>query len=256
MLMVVSPAKSLDFDTPHAPMNSKMPQFLEHSSQLIDQLKLHEPDYFQTLMKISPKLAQLNWQRFQDWRMPFTQENARPAVFAFTGDVYQGLDVHSLNEDQLNVCDQKLRILSGLYGLLKPSDLMQAYRLEMGTKYANEKGKNLYEFWGNKITHQLNEDLAGQVLVNLASNEYFKAVQVKALHSAVITPVFKDQKNGKYKIISFFAKRARGFMARYIIEHNLTQPEQLKAFDVAGYEFCAEESGASTYVFKRLEGVS
>lgn len=207
-------------------------------------------------MKVSDKIAGLNVARFAEWSETFTTDNARQAIFAFKGDVYTGLEAETLSEDDLSYAQSHLRMLSGLYGLLKPLDLMQPYRLEMGTKLANERGSNLYQFWGNIITDKLNEALSEQgdnVLINLASNEYFKAVKPKALDAQIITPVFKDCKNGQYKVISFYAKKARGMMARYIIENRIESVKQLEAFDTAGYYFAADESTPTELVFKREE---
>ncbi len=254
MLIVVSPAKKLDFDTPLVTNEYSQPTLLEHSEVLIEQCVQLSPDQIASLMKLSDKLAGLNAARFGQWSLPFTPENARPAILAFNGDVYTGLDAQSFSAADFSFAQQYFRILSGLYGLLKPLDLMQAYRLEMGTKLDNERGNNLYQFWGDIITKELNQALAEQgdnVLVNLASNEYFKAVKKKALNAEIITPQFKDWKNGQYKMISFFAKKARGLMARYIIQHQLTDIEQLKNFDLAGYEFSADLTQGNDWVFTR-----
>jgi cytoplasmic iron level regulating protein YaaA (DUF328/UPF0246 family) len=205
-------------------------------------------------MKLSDKLAGLNAARFGEWSLPFTPENARQAVLAFNGDVYSGLDANSFSDDDFNFAQQHFRILSGLYGLLKPLDLMQAYRLEMGTKLDNVRGANLYQFWGDIITKELNEVLVEQgddVLINLASNEYFKAVNKKSLNATIITPQFKDWKNGQYKMISFYAKKARGLMARYIIQNQIKNIEQVKDFDLAGYQFNTDFSQGNELVFTR-----
>ena len=254
MLLVVSPAKNLDFDSPLVTANYSQPQLLEHSQALINHCIKLTPAQLSSLMGISDKLAGLNAARFGQWAVPFTAENARPAVLAFNGDVYTGLDAQSFNEDDFEFAQQHLRILSGLYGLLKPLDLMQAYRLEMGTKLLNDRGANLYQFWGDIITNELNQVLKRQgddILINLASNEYFKSIKKKSLKATIITPAFKDWKNGQYKIISFFAKKARGLMARYIIEKKLTDVEQLKNFDLAGYQFNREFSQGNDWVFTR-----
>jgi cytoplasmic iron level regulating protein YaaA (DUF328/UPF0246 family) len=206
------------------------------------------------LMHISDKLAGLNAARFAQWQLPFTEQNAKAALFTFNGDVYQGLDALSLSDDDIAFAQQHLRILSGLYGVLRPLDLMQPYRLEMGTKLANPQGKDLYAFWQDTITTLLNQQLSAlnsELVVNLASQEYFKAVKPKLLNGRVITPVFKDFKNGQYKIISFFAKKARGLMARYIIQHRLSRAEQLTGFNLAGYQFSREHSSANELVFLR-----
>lgn len=254
MLVVISPAKNLDFESPLPTQQYSAPEFLAHSQQLIDVCKQLTPAQLSSLMGISDKLAGLNAARFAQWQQPFTTENARPAVFAFNGDVYTGLQAHSLTETQLTFAQQHLRILSGLYGLLKPLDLIQAYRLEMGTKLENSRGTNLYQFWGEIITKAVNQALVEQgdeVLVNLASNEYFKSVKPKQLAGQIITPAFKDWKNGQYKMISFFAKKARGLMARYIIEQQLTEVEQLKQFDSEGYQYNTELSKGNNWVFTR-----
>ena len=254
MLMVVSPAKTLDYDTQPVTTASSQPDFLEQAEVLIKQLRTLTPADLGSLMKISDKLAQLNAARFEAWRQPFTPDNAKQAVLAFKGDVYTGLDAETLTEKQFQFTQKHLRILSGLYGILRPLDLMQAYRLEMGTKFANSGGKNLYAFWGDQITEKLNEDIAAQkhkVLVNLASNEYFKSVKPKQLKVPVITPVFKDWKNGQYKIISFYAKKARGLMCRYAIDQKITKAEQLKSFDYEGYSYNESMSSDSEWVFIR-----
>ncbi len=256
MLLVVSPAKNLDYDSPLATEQFSQPELLEHSQLLIKQCKKLTPADISSLMGISDKLAGLNAARFGEWATPFTQDNARQAILAFNGDVYTGLDAKSFSEKDFAFAQQHMRILSGLYGLLKPLDLMQAYRLEMGKKLDNDRGSNLYQFWGDIITEHLNAALVAQgdnVLINLASNEYFKSVKKKSLKAEVITPAFKDWKNGQYKMISFFAKKARGLMARYIIENQITDVEQLKAFDVAGYQYSTELSKANDWVFTRKE---
>ena len=256
MLMVISPAKSLDFETPAATEQYSQAALTAHSAELIDVCRQLRPADLASLMKISDKLAGLNVARFAEWSTDFKPDNAKQAVFAFTGDVYTGLDAMSLSDSERAFAQQHLRILSGLYGLLRPLDLIKAYRLEMGSKLGNDRGANLYQFWGDIITDAVNAALAEQgdkVLINLASNEYFKAVQKKRLQGQVITPVFKDCKAGKYKIISFYAKRARGLMARYIIANKLTEVAQLQDFDSDGYYFCAAESSATELVFKREE---
>ncbi|CAA0116784.1 Uncharacterised protein [BD1-7 clade bacterium] len=254
MLMLISPAKSLDFESPLATQTHTQPDFLPQSQQLIDELRELSPPAIQALMKISPQLADLNFGRFLNWQTPFTQDNSRQALLAFTGDVYQGLDVGSFSEEDFSFAQQHLRILSGLYGVLKPLDLMQPYRLEMGTKFANSQGKNLYEFWGEQVTDYLNQQLAAQgadTLVNLASNEYYKSVKPKLLNATIVTPVFKDFKNDQYKIISFYAKKARGMMAAYIIKNRITDAESIKGFDTGGYYFSAETSSDKEWVFLR-----
>ncbi|MDW6093702.1 peroxide stress protein YaaA [Vibrio rhizosphaerae] len=256
MLIVVSPAKTLDYESPLKTDKHTLPELLDHSEVLIDVCRQLTPADIASLMKVSDKIAGLNVARFAEWSKQFSFENARQAILAFKGDVYTGLEAESLSDGDLDYAQQHLRMLSGLYGLLKPLDLMQPYRLEMGTKLANPRGNNLYQFWGNVITEKLNEAIQAQgdhILVNLASNEYFKAVNVKALDAEVITPVFKDCKNGQYKVISFYAKKARGMMARYIIENRITSVEKLSEFDVAGYGYDAGESTATELVFKREE---
>lgn len=240
MLIVVSPAKTLDFETPPVIDKYTLPALLDDSAELIDQLKKLSPDDIGKLMSISPKLATLNSNRYFDWTLPFNAENAKQAVLAFKGDVYTGLNAGTLNKSELDFAQNHLRILSGLYGVLRPLDLMQAYRLEMGTKFNNHRGVSLYQFWGDIITDLLNKDFKKQknnVLINLASTEYFKSVNTKKLNAKIITPVFKDQKNGVYKIISFYAKKARGLMSRYIIQNKLTDPEAIKGFNLEGYTF-------------------
>ncbi len=256
MLIVVSPAKTLDYESPLPSERHTQPELTQHSKALIEVCRKLTPADISALMKVSDKIAGLNVARFAEWSETFTFENARQAIFAFKGDVYTGLEAETLSDDDLSFAQSHLRMLSGLYGLLKPLDLMQPYRLEMGTKLANDRGSNLYQFWGNVITDKLNEAIAAQgdnVLVNLASNEYFKAVNTKQLDAQAITPVFKDCKNGQYKVISFYAKKARGMMARYIIENRIESVKQLETFDTAGYYFVAAESTATELVFKREE---
>jgi len=254
MLMVISPAKTLDYDSPARTARYTQPDFLAHSAELIATLRQLSPADVSQLMSISDALARLNVGRFHDWGGEFTPENAKQAVLAFMGDVYEGLDAGSLGDDELTWLQQHLRILSGLYGLLRPLDLMQAYRLEMGTRLANPRGANLYQFWGDIITDALNAELAKQPrpqLVNLASDEYFKSVKPKKLQATVITPVFQDLKNGQYKIISFYAKRARGLMARWAVQHAVSDAEALKGFDSEGYAFDANASDTTHWVFRR-----
>jgi hypothetical protein len=254
MLVVVSPAKNLDYETPLPSSFYTQPELLEQSEALVSICKTLTPADLSSLMGISDKLAGLNVARFAQWSLPFTPDNARPAIYAFNGDVYTGLDAYSLKETAFDFTQQHLRILSGLYGVLKPFDLMQPYRLEMGTKLVNPRGANLYQFWQGIVTDKINEAIAAQgdnILVNLASTEYFKVIEKKRLKADVITPSFKDWKNGQYKMISFFAKKARGLMARYIIDHQITDVEQLKGFDVAGYQYNAAMSKANDWVFTR-----
>ncbi|WP_163560630.1 peroxide stress protein YaaA [Halomonas sp. NO4] len=259
MLSVISPAKSLDFETPPTTAHYTQPDFLDRSQTLVDILRDYSPQRLSELMGISDKLAGLNAARFAEWQPPFTPDNAKPAVQAFQGDVYQGLAADTFNEADNAFAQEHLRILSGLYGLLRPLDLIQPYRLEMGTKLENPAGKDLYAFWKPRLTEALSEAAAASgspVLVNLASNEYFKAIDPKRLEARVVTPVFKDEKNGKLKIISFYAKKARGLMAAWMIRQRLDDPEGLKEFDVAGYRFNATLSEGDTLVFTRAEGAS
>jgi len=256
MLILISPAKTLDYQSPLATKRFTLPELLDHSQQLIkDARKLTAPQ-IASLMSISDKLASLNATRFHDWQPDFTPENARQAILAFKGDVYTGLQAETFSEADFDFAQQHLRMLSGLYGVLRPLDLMQPYRLEMGIRFANTRGKDLYQFWGDIITDKLNEGLEAQndrVLINLASDEYFKSVKTKKLAGEVIKPVFLDEKNGKFKVISFYAKKARGLMSRYIIENRLTTPEQLTAFNSDGYFFDKDASGSGELVFKRHE---
>ena len=241
MKIVVSPAKSLDFETALPTQKHTEPSFLVEAEKLNNVLQKKSPKNLSDLMSISDKLAQLNWQRNQDWSLPFTQENARPAVYAFNGDVYTGLDGYTIPEDKLDILQDKLRILSGLYGILKPLDLIQPYRLEMGTKLKVGRSNNLYEFWKKQLTEWLNNELQDdELFVNLASNEYFSAIDKKALKVPVITPQFKDWKGDKLKMISFFAKKARGMMVRYIIDTGAETIEDLKGFNYDGYGYSEE----------------
>ena len=256
MLIVLSPAKTLDYET-SAPISTfSQPDLLTESQLLINRCQKLSMQDIASLMKVSDKIAGLNVARFSEWQTPFSLDNAKQALFAFQGDVYTGLQAQTLTSQTLDYAQQHLRILSGLYGVLRPFDLMQAYRLEMGSRLDNERGSNLYQFWGNLITQTLNDTLKAQgddLLVNLASNEYFKAVKKKELKGEIITPIFKDQKKGQYKIISFYAKKARGLMARYLLENQLTSIEQLKAFDADGYYFVENQSTETELVFYRDE---
>lgn len=256
MLALISPAKTLDYETALPTDIYTQPRLLEQSQQLIDVCRKLSATEIASLMTVSEKIANLNVERFRDWNAEFDFSNARQALFAFKGDVYTGLDAYHLKDQDIDFAQQHLRMLSGLYGLLRPLDLMMPYRLEMGTKLKNTRGNNLYEFWGSIITDQINQDLAeidAKLLVNLASDEYYKSVNEKKIQAEIIKPVFLDQKNGKYKVISFYAKKARGLMARYLIENKLSQVEQLKAFDSEGYYFDAESSSDKELVFKRDE---
>lgn len=254
MLLVISPAKTLDYDTLPATARFTQPQHLDHAQELIGQLRQMSPQQIGELMHLSDKLAALNVARYGSWQPDFTPANAKQALLAFKGDVYTGLAAEDFSEEDFDFAQQHLRMLSGLYGVLRPLDLMQPYRLEMGTKLANARGANLYEFWGERISGWLNEALAAQgddILLNLASNEYFGAVKRKALNARIIDTEFKDLKNGQYKIISFYAKKARGLMARYVIKERIRDPEQLKAFDYQGYRYSAEQSKPDSLVFLR-----
>jgi len=254
MLMVISPAKTLDYDSTPITDQATQPRYLDDSQELIDVLKEKSPQDIAELMSLSDKLASLNVARYGSWTRKATKNNARQALLAFKGDVYTGLHVEDFSEEDLAFAQQHLRMLSGLYGVLRPLDLMQPYRLEMGTKLANPRGRDLYSFWGERISESLNRDLAEQgddVLVNLASQEYFHAVKPKALKARVVDTVFKDRKNGDYKIISFYAKKARGLMARYVIKERVTEPEGLKDFDLDGYRFDKTSSTLNKLVFLR-----
>ena len=252
MLIVLSPAKSLDLETPPTTKLHTQPAFLDHSAQLIDRLREFSPVQLGELMELSDALSTLNVARYASWTKDTSE--ARQAVMTFNGDVYDGLDARSMNAKQLAYTQSRIRILSGLYGMLKPLDLIHPHRLEMGTRLATPRGKSLYDFWGDTITDALNhsaEEQGAEVLVNLASEEYFKSVKRKKLSMPVITPNFEDWKNGKYKIISFFAKRARGMLARYAAVHGITDPEKLKKFDVDGYRFEPSVSDETNWVFRR-----
>lgn len=254
MLVVLSPAKNLDYKSEIPKLRTSQPQLLDEADRLIEQLRPLSGEQLSALMHVSEPLGELNYERFQSWHRPFTESNARAAVLAFDGDVYKGLAASSWTQEDFAFAQQHLRILSGLYGLLRPLDLMQPYRLEMGTSFANERGKNLYEFWGNTITDSLNARILrnqSRALVNLASKEYFRSVKPARLKVPVIEPVFKEVRNGTAKIISFFAKKARGQMAAYIVKHRLGEPEALQAFDWDGYKFQAELSDERSWVFTR-----
>lgn len=252
MKIVISPAKSLNFEKELPTTQYSEAAFLKESKKVQTVLKTKSPNELSGLMDISDKLAELNWQRNQDWKTPFTPENARPAIYTFDGDVYTGLDAFTIPLEKLDTLQETVRILSGLYGILKPLDLMQAYRLEMGTKLPIGENKNLYEFWKPTLVKALNKELQkGELFVNLASTEYFSAVDVKALKVPVITPEFKDYKDGKLKIISFFAKKARGMMVRYILDTNAKTVDDLKGFNYEGYQFDTNLSKGNLLVFTR-----
>lgn len=261
MIIVISPAKALDYETPPTTALHTQPDFLDHAGELIAVLREKSPAEIAELMSLSDALATLNAARYESWSRHFSPANAKQALLAFDGDVYAGLDAPSLSEDELAWAQDHLRILSGLYGVLRPLDLMQPYRLEMGTRLANPRGKNLYAFWGERITEALNallarEDAAGRepVLLNLASDEYFKSVKPKKLDGRLVSAAFEDWRGGRYKIISFYAKRARGLMSRFVIRNRIDAVEGLKAFDAEGYAFAPEASEADRLVFRRREG--
>jgi len=254
MLIVISPAKTLDYETPAKTKVFTTPEYLQHSQQLIDELRTLSALDIAELMKVSINIAELNFGRYESWKLPFSEKNAKQAVLAFKGDVYTGLEADTFNSKDFKFAQAHLRTLSGLYGLLRPLDLMQPYRLEMGTRLENSRGKNLYEFWGEEITQGLNQQLKkikSKYLINLASNEYFKAVKVKQLDAEVITPAFKEYKNGDYKMIGVYAKKARGMMSKYIIKHQLTDPEAIKSFAEEGYRYNKKLSIGNNWVFSR-----
>ena len=254
MFIILSPAKSLDFEAPLRIKKSSEPFLKDDAASLIAILKNLDVAQIGSLMKISARLSKINVERFEKWSLYPNANQNRQAVFAFNGDVYEGLAAATLNSAQLNYLQSHLRILSGLYGVLRPLDLIQAYRLEMGSSLINARGRNLYAFWNSKVTEVINvqmEQQDCQVLINLASEEYFKAICPNLLNVPIITPIFQDYKNGKYKIISFFAKRARGLMARYCAENKIRKPEKLKLFDVDGYVYCKEVSDQRRWIFRR-----
>jgi hypothetical protein len=256
MLIVVSPAKTLDYETPPKTKINTLPDYLDDSQELINRLRCFSSLDIVELMKVSKKIADLNFDRYEAWNKKFTEKNAKQAALAFKGDVYTGLDAESFSAADFKFAQKHFRILSGLYGLLRPLDLMQPYRLEMGTKLETDRGKNLYEFWGSKITEGLNKQLKktkSNVLINLASNEYFKSVKPKELDAEIITPEFKEYKNGDYKMIGIYAKKARGMLSRYIIQNQLTDPEDIKSFSEDGYKFNKKLSTVNKWVFTRKQ---
>ena len=256
MFFVLSPAKNLNEKDPYPVSSFTPPDLLPEAEILMQELRQLAPQQIPELMHVSDKIALLNAERNAVWHTPFTPENAKQAVFMFNGDVYEGIAANTLKPEQIDYLQQHVRLLSGLYGVLRPLDLMQPYRLEMGTAFANTRGKNLYEFWGDKITDLLNQTLkqaGSDVLINLASQEYFKSVNTKKLNARLITPIFKDEKNSKYKIISFYDKRASGLLVRYAAEHGITEPEMLKNFDYEGYSFNEAASNEAEWVFMREE---
>jgi uncharacterized protein len=256
MLTVISPAKTLDYQTPVLTEDFTQPSQLGQSRKLIRQLRQCSAPELASLMNVSSNIAELNKSRFKHWKTPFRLDNARQALFAFKGDVYLGLDAFSMREEDVTFAQGHLRILSGLYGVLRPLDLMQPYRLEMGTRLATEQARNLYQFWDTRITKLLNQELKrsqSDTLVNLASTEYFKSVKTKLLKARIVTPVFKDFNNDEYQVIGFFAKKARGMMSRYIIDQQINDVEALKSFTTAGYGFNAKLSTENEWVFTRKQ---
>ena len=254
MYFLISPAKNLNEEHEFTPKFYSQPPLLEQAEILMQDVRLLAPQQIAQLMHVSDKIALLNAERNQNWHTPFTPDNAKLALFMFNGDVYEGIAPRSLDDEQISYIHNHVRILSGLYGLLRPLDLMQPYRLEMGTALPNLRGKNLYEFWGNRITERLNFTLQcadDGILVNLASQEYFKAIQPKKLNARIITPVFQDEKNGQFKVISFYAKRARGLMVRFAAENTIENVEDLKHFDLDGYQFNAAASSENEWIFQR-----
>ena len=256
MLTVISPAKTLDFDTPTVTDAFTQPVHLTQSRKLVRRMRQLSGQELSSLMKVSGNIADLNQQRFKQWKTPFKPENARQAIFAFKGDVYIGLDAYSMTTQNVDFAQEHLRILSGLYGVLRPLDLMQPYRLEMGTRIDTDAGNNLYQFWDARITKTLNQELKlsnANTLINLASNEYFKAIKPKLLKAEVITPVFKDYNKGSYQVIGFFAKKARGLMARYLIDNEIDNPAELMNFSAQGYAYNAAMSNSHEWVFTRRQ---
>ncbi|MCP4486987.1 MAG: peroxide stress protein YaaA [Gammaproteobacteria bacterium] len=256
MLILISPAKTLDFTAPTLTEAYSLPEYLKQSRQLVKRLRELSPGDLSDLMNVSDKIANLNAERFKQWKTPFKPDNARQAIFAFKGDVYLGLDAYGMSDVNIEFAQQHLRILSGLYGILRPLDLIQPYRLEMGARLGTKWGDNLYKFWGSRITTAIDTELASSnspLLVNLASNEYFKSITPANLNAEIVTPVFKDYKNGKYKIISFFAKKARGLMARYIIDHHITDKDSIMSFNLDGYSYDESLSNAQELVFSRRQ---
>ena len=260
MLVTLSPSKGQDFDIPMPSADFTVPEQLDQSQILINELLDYDPEKIGELMSISENLSQLNYQRFHDFHTPFNADNAKPALFAFKGDVYSGIESSTLNEADLAYAQDHLRILSGLYGALRPMDLIQPYRLEMKTKLKNPRGTDLYQFWGNQITDSLNNILAEQaaadkptVLVNLASNEYYKSVKAKQINGRILNIDFKETKDGKTRIIAFYAKKARGMMADFILRNRIEKPEDIKGFDTAGYRYDAKLSTEDRWTFERIQ---
>lgn len=258
MIILISPAKSLDFETQVKTKNATTPMFLKQAATLMKTLRTQSAEDLSRLMKLSESLGQLNFERNQRWKKKHDGPESKPAVFAFQGDVYKGLEVDSFSAAELRRCQKHVRILSGLYGVLRPMDLLQPYRLEMGTRLANEGGSNLYEFWGDTVTETLNQELTAlksKLVVNLASNEYSKVAKLKNLNANVVSPAFRDWKNGEYKMISFFAKRARGLMTRYAITNSIKTAEGLNDFDLDGYSYSEQLSKPNEPVFTRKQAL-
>lgn len=251
MLTILSPAKTLNFEKQVLVFEYSIPSFIEDSERLVLELKKYSVKKLSVLMKINSKLAQLNYERFQSWQPPFSASNAKQAILTFKGDVYHGLEADTFSQEDFEFAQQNLVMLSGLYGVLKSLDLIQPYRLEMGTKLKTRKWKNLYEFWGDKITLAINEMIADDVLINLASNEYFKVIKKDLLKGKIITPTFKEYRDGDYKFVHIFGKKARGLMARFIIQNKITDPDQIKLFDLEGYYYNDRLSNEFDWVFTR-----
>jgi len=254
MLIIISPAKTMDSNPVKLNTPASQPDFLPDSLEIVNVLKKYSPKRISTLMKINPKLSQLNFERYQEWELPFNEHNAKPAIYSFKGDVYNGIKIEEYTDSDLEHAQESLRILSGLYGVLRPLDLIQPYRLEMGTKLKVKRKKDLYNFWGKKLMNNLQEDLKSSnqnVLINLASAEYFKAVHLNKLTSRIITPVFREYNNGTYKFMSVFGKRARGLMVRYILKNRINNPEEIKLFDAEGYFYNDQQSKGDDWVFTR-----
>ena len=254
MLTIISPSKTLDYQSPLTTQTHSLPEFLQSTKQLVAVCQKLSSDDLAKLMSISPKLATANYERFQNWQADFNFDNARQAILAFKGDVYEGLHVEDFNDGDLKFAQSHLRILSGLYGLLRPLDLIQPYRLEMGIRLKNGNYTNLYQFWGDKLTDKLNDELAKSsqpTLINLASNEYFKAIKPKQLKTKIIQPIFLDKSKGDYKVISFYAKKARGLMSRFIIKNSINNSDDIKSFNLAGYQFDSQRSTELEWYFTR-----
>ena len=254
MIAIISPSKTQDFSSNGQPEAFSQPQFLKQSEMLVKELRKKKTADIKSLMEVSDKIAELNYERYRQFKTPFTPEDSKQALFSFKGDVYTGIDSENYKEEELEFAQDHLRILSGLYGVLRPLDLIQPYRLEMKIKLKNRRGKDLYSFWGNRLTEALNRDFENQqnkVLINLASNEYFKALDKKKLKAEIITPVFKEHKNGKYSVIAIFAKKARGMMTDFIIKNKIQEAEELKTFHQEGYEYSEQLSQGNEWVFIR-----